>query len=136
MDRKDSHLSICLEKEIDFYSESSNGFGAYRFDHDALPELDFSEISLETTLFGKKLAAPIIIGAMTGGTERTGEINRRLALAAEKCRIGIALGSQRKMLTRPLDPTEARMIAASYQVREHAPGIPLLFGNLGAVQLN
>ena len=89
-------------------------------------------ISLETELFGKKLAAPLIIGAMTGGTDRAGEINRRLAQAAERCQVGFALGSQRKMLREGAQSP----ITASYAVRKHAPCLPLLFGNLGAVQLN
>lgn len=132
LDRKDSHLAICLEDEVDFYSNTSNGFASYRFDHDALPELDYAKINLETELFGKKLAAPLIIGAMTGGTERTGEINRRLALAAEKAGVGFALGSQRKMLRQK----PGSDVVASYAVRKFAPKLPLLFGNLGAVQFN
>ena len=54
-----------------FIRAGSNGFSSFRFDHDALPEIDFAKIRLETELFGKKLAAPLIIGAMTGGTEKT-----------------------------------------------------------------
>jgi isopentenyl-diphosphate delta-isomerase len=126
IDRKDSHLSICLEEDISF---SANGFSEFRFEHDALPELDYEKIDLSVELLGKRLSAPLIIGAMTGGTERTGEINRRLALAAEHCQVGFALGSQRKMLE---DPHAVK----SYQVRDFAPKLPLLFGNLGAVQLN
>ncbi len=132
MDRKDSHISICLEKDIELYAENSNGFSAWSFEHDALPEIDFSAICLETTVLGKKLAAPLIIGAMTGGTERAGEINRRLALAAEKCQVGFALGSQRKMI----GEGRSSAVTRSYAMRDHAPGIPLLLGNLGAVQLN
>jgi isopentenyl-diphosphate delta-isomerase len=132
MDRKDSHIAICLEDDVDFYSPSSNGFGLFRFDHDSLPEVDYALISLETELFGKKLAAPLIVGAMTGGTERAGEINRRLALASERCQVGFALGSQRKMLREKSDSK----IVASYAVRKFAPKLPLLFGNIGAVQLN
>lgn len=129
IDRKNSHLEICLGSQVEFISGDANGLGAFRFDHDALPEISKAEINLETTLFGKKLAAPLLVGAMTGGTDRAGEINRRLALAAEKCGVGFALGSQRKMLENP----EMR---ASYAVREHAPALPLLLGNIGAIQLN
>lgn len=129
LDRKNSHLTICLEEQVEFTSGDANGFGSYRFDHDALPEIRKSDVSLETSLFGKRLAAPLFVGAMTGGTERAGELNRRLALAAEKCRVGFALGSQRKMIENPAT-------RASYAVREHAPGLPLLVGNVGAVQLN
>lgn len=131
-DRKDSHLAICLREDIEYYSTRSNGLGAYRFEHDALPEIDYDQIHLEARILGKQLAAPLIIGAMTGGTERAAEINRRLAWAAERMQIGFALGSQRKMLVEPRNET----VQLSYQVRNHAPQLPLLFGNLGAVQLN
>ncbi|HTP25629.1 MAG TPA: type 2 isopentenyl-diphosphate Delta-isomerase [Anaeromyxobacteraceae bacterium] len=129
LDRKDSHLALALEERVEFPSDDASGFGALRFDHDALPEIDRSEVRTEIELLGKRLATPIIIGAMTGGTPRAGEVNRRLAQAAERCGVGFALGSQRKMLLGP-------STRASYAVRDAAPGLPLLFGNLGAVQLN
>lgn len=129
MDRKDSHLHLCLTEPIDFSSENINGFSDLRFDHDALPELDRADVDTSIVLFGKKLAAPLIVGAMTGGTDRATEINRRLALAAEKTQVGFALGSQRKILESP-------NVQSSFEVRKLASNIPLLFGNLGAVQLN
>jgi len=129
IDRKDSHLALCLAEPVEFTSDGANGFAGLRFDHDALPEIDKASVSTEVELLGKRLAAPIIVGAMTGGTERAGELNRRLAIAAERCRVGLALGSQRKMLD---DPSTR----STFAVRETAPGLPLLFGNLGAVQLN
>lgn len=127
--RKDSHLDICLGEEVEFASGDAGGFGAWRFDHDALPELDRADLDLSATVLGKRLSAPLIVGAMTGGTERAGEINRRLALAAAKCGVGMGLGSQRKMLEDP-------GVRGTYAVRDHSPGLPLLIGNVGAVQLN
>jgi isopentenyl-diphosphate delta-isomerase len=128
LDRKDSHLALALGEGIESPAGAS-GFGELRFDHDALPEIDEDVVSTEVELLGKRLAAPIVVGAMTGGTPRAGEVNRRLALAAEACRVGMALGSQRKMLEDPAT-------RATFAVREAAPGLPLLFGNVGAVQLN
>ncbi|WP_242359926.1 MULTISPECIES: type 2 isopentenyl-diphosphate Delta-isomerase [unclassified Anaeromyxobacter] len=128
-ERKDSHLALCLAEEVELPGGDATGFAALRFDHDALPEVDLAAVRTETELFGKRLAAPIVVGAMTGGTPRAGEVNRRLARAAERCGVGFALGSQRRMLQ---DPSTRD----SYAVREAAPGLPLLFGNLGAVQLN
>lgn len=128
-DRKDSHIAICLDEDVEYVSSRANGFGMYRFDHDALPEIDKSEVDLSIDLFGKRLRAPLIVGAMTGGTERAKEINRRLALAADRRGIGVALGSQRKMIENP-------ETVSSYALREFAPSLPLLVGNIGAVQLN
>ena len=126
-DRKDAHLRICLDEAIE-RPGVSNGFERLRFEHDAFPELHRDEIDLSVTLFGKRLAAPLMIGAMTGGTPRAGEINRILARAAETCGVAMALGSQRKMIERP-------EIADTFAVRDVAPTI-LLMGNVGAVQLN
>ncbi|MEC9071120.1 MAG: type 2 isopentenyl-diphosphate Delta-isomerase, partial [Myxococcota bacterium] len=69
-----------------------------------------------------------IIGAMTGGTEEAGAINRVLAEAAQARGIGLALGSARIVLERP-------ETATSFQVRDVAPDV-LLFANLGAIQFN
>jgi isopentenyl-diphosphate delta-isomerase len=129
LDRKDSHLALCLTEPVELGGDDASGFGALRFDHDALPEIDKASVTTEAELLGKRLAAPLVVGAMTGGTPRAGELNRRLAQAAARCGVAFALGSQRKMLT---DPTTL----PSYAVRDAAPDLPLLFGNVGAVQLN
>jgi isopentenyl-diphosphate delta-isomerase len=129
IDRKDSHLALALEREVEFPQRDATGFRALRLEHDALPELDLDEVDPATTLLGKRLTAPLVVGAMTGGTPRAAEMNRRLALAAARCGIGFALGSQRKMLA---DPSTRETFA----VREWAPDLRLVLGNIGAVQLN
>jgi isopentenyl-diphosphate delta-isomerase len=80
-------------------------------------------------VFGKHLSAPLVIGAMTGGSARAGRVNERLGRVAARCGVGMALGSQRAMI---VDPA----LASTFAVRESAPELPLLFGNVGAVQLN
>lgn len=126
-DRKDAHLRICLEEPIERLGVTT-GFERYRFEHDAFCELDRKDVDISTAAFGKRLSAPLMIGAMTGGTARAGEINRVLAEAAQECGIAMGLGSQRKMIESP-------ETAASFRVRDVAPDI-LLMGNVGAVQLN
>src|SRR5579871_2568692 len=70
-ERKDSHIRICLDEQVEFVSLGSrgdgNGFGSYRFDHDALPEVSKSEVSLATTVLGKRLKAPLFIAPMNSG---------------------------------------------------------------------
>lgn len=124
--RKDEHLTLCREAEVE--SGATTGLERFRLAYLALPEIDLADVSLETTIAGKTLAAPLIIGAMTGGTDEARRINRILAQGAQLRRVGLALGSGRIVLERP----EA---LASFQVRDVAPDI-LLFANLGAVQLN
>lgn len=123
--RKTDHLRICLEKEVEV---GTTGFENYRFVHNALPEIDLDKIDASVEFLGKKLAAPILISSMTGGTPEAGKINQNLAKAAQKIGVAMAVGSQRIAIEDP-------KLASTFQVREVAPDI-LLFANLGAVQLN
>jgi isopentenyl-diphosphate delta-isomerase len=126
--RKDHHLDIVLHGDVEAPSRAL-GFGRWALAFDALPELALSDVDVATTLFGRRLAAPIVIGAMTGGTDRAGEVNAVLARAAARVGVGMALGSQRPMYRFP-------ETTPSFDVRRVAPDLPLLFGNFGAVQLN
>lgn len=126
--RKDHHIDIVLDRDV-LSDGPALGLGRFTLEPDALPDASLDAVDLGVTLFGRSLRAPIIIGAMTGGTDRTGEINRTLARAAARVGVGMALGSQRPMLVHA-DAVD------SYDVRAAAPDLPLLFGNLGAVQLN
>jgi isopentenyl-diphosphate delta-isomerase len=125
--RKSEHIQINLERDV--RSGLSNGLERYHFLHEALPDLTFDEIDTSLVLFGKKLVAPILISSMTGGTEQAGEINQRLAEAAQECGLAMGVGSQRAALE---DPYQVPSYAI---VRKVAPNL-LLFANLGAVQLN
>ncbi len=125
--RKDDHLRICLEEEVD--SGTTTGFANLRLEYDALPEIDLDDVDLSVEFLGKTLKAPILIGSMTGGSDWAGTLNLRIARVAAKFGLGMALGSQRAMLKHP-DTTP------SFAVREEAPDLPLLLGNIGAVQLN
>lgn len=124
--RKDDHLRLCLESDVQ--STIRAGFEDWRFVHQALPEIDFAEVTTETTFLGHRLAAPILISAMTGGSEMAGTVNRNLAIAAQALGLAMGLGSQRIQL-------EAPATHPSFSVRDVAPDI-LLIGNVGAVQLN
>jgi isopentenyl-diphosphate Delta-isomerase len=125
--RKKEHLEICLDTES-VTSASGTGLSRYRFVHNALPELDIDEIDLSTTFLGKRLQAPILISSMTGGFDLARKVNRNLAAAAQSLGVAMGVGSQRVAVEEP-------SAAGSFEVRDVAPDI-LLFGNLGAVQLN
>ncbi len=125
--RKDEHLRISLEEDVSF-TEIDPGLDAYRFVHQSLPEIDLDAIDTTTSFLGHKLSFPLLIASMTGGTPKTGQINRILAEAAADAGIGMGLGSSRAMLERP-------EVAETFQMRDVAPDL-VLFANLGAVQLN
>lgn len=124
--RKSDHIRINLENNVN--SSISNGLENYRFVHNALPELSLEEIDISQKIFNKKVAIPLLISSMTGGTDQALEINQTLAVAAEKFGLAMGVGSQRAAIE---DPTLSR----TFKIRDLAPNI-LLFANLGAVQLN
>ncbi len=125
-ERKADHIRINLEEDV--RSRLSTGLEKYRFEHQALPELDLDEVDTRVQVFGRTLNAPILISSMTGGTEEAARVNRHLAEAAQAMGVAMGVGSQRVALEHPER-------AASFQVRAWAPDV-LLFANLGAVQLN
>lgn len=125
--RKADHIRINLEENVNFPTLTT-GLEHFHFTHQALPELDLAEIDTTVELFGKRLAAPILISSMTGGTAEAERINLNLAEAAEAQRLAMGVGSQRAGL-------ERKESASTFRVRAVAPTI-LLFANLGAVQLN
>jgi isopentenyl-diphosphate delta-isomerase len=122
--RKDEHVRIALEKDV---SSSKNHWDDVILTHNALPEINKDDIDLKTNLIGKKLDAPIIISAMTGGYKLAKEINERLAYAAEQMQVGMGVGSQRAALTNP-QLVETYSIVKKYD-------IPLRIANIGASQL-
>ena len=124
--RKADHIKINLEKDV--RSALTTGLENYRFVHEALPELDLEQVNTSLSLFGKRLASPILISSMTGGTSDAETINLRLAEAAQEMKIAMGVGSQRAAIEHPEQ-------ARTFQVRRVAPDI-MLFANLGAVQLN
>lgn len=77
------------------------GFDDIHFLPNCAPELDWDEVDLTTSLAGTTLPSPIVINAMTGGTEEALAINRSLALAARKFGLAMAVGSEKAALTDP-----------------------------------
>jgi isopentenyl-diphosphate Delta-isomerase len=124
--RKADHIRICLDEDVQF--QTGTGLEKYHFNHACLPELDYETIDLSTNFLGKKLATPLLISSMTGGTEQAHAINTRLALAAQTYGLAMGVGSQRVAIEQP-------QTASTFNIRQLAPDI-LLLANLGAVQLN
>lgn len=125
--RKKEQLNISLSADIGF-KRVTTGLEDYQFLHQALPEIDLASVDPSSTLFGKRVKAPLIISSMVGGIDEAVSMNRNLAQAAQSLGLAMGVGSQRCMME---DPSAA----LSYSVRDVAPDI-LLFANLGAVQLN
>lgn len=126
--RKLDHIALCLTGDVAM-TGTVTGFDRYYFLHEAMPDLAPEDVSLETTFLGRPLQAPLLIASMTGGPERGETINHNLATAAQALGVAMGVGSQRIHFERP----EA---LASFQAARRAAPDALLFGNVGAVQLN
>lgn len=123
--RKAEHIALCASGEVEFRAKTTM-LEHVQLLHEALPEQHLDAVDLTTELLGKQLRAPLVISAMTGGTDEAEAINRGLAAVAERLGVGFGLGSQRAMLLRP-------ETVSSYRVRAVAPTV-LLMGNIGLVQ--
>lgn len=125
--RKTEHIQLCLDENVEGVNKTT-GLEGISFIHNALPEIDFADIQLDTHFLNKKLRAPFLVSSMTGGSDLATKINQNLAIAAEQNGWAIGLGSTRALL-------ESDAHEESFLIREHAPTVPLI-ANLGAVQLN
>jgi len=122
--RKGDHVEIVASQDL---SQNYVYWDDIKLVHNPLPEVDLEEIDTSVTIFGRKLKAPLVISAMTGGYGKAEEINRNLASVAEEFGIGMGVGSQRAALENP-------EVARTYSVIKEFE-IPLRIGNLGVPQL-
>src|SRR5437867_8432813 len=122
--RKSEHVNIILNENV---SSEYNYWNDVHLVHRALPEIDLDDIDVSTTLFGRKLNAPLVISSMTGGFGMGREINGNLAKAAAEVGVAMGVGSQRAALEKP------ELVDTYAVVKEH--DVPLRFANLGAPQL-
>ena len=90
-DRKDDHVRHAVNHQRQ--AGGANDFDAVTFVHHALAGIDAEDVSLGVDVAGKHWATPLYVNAMTGGSIDTGEINRKLAIAARETGIPIASGS-------------------------------------------
>ncbi|TME91271.1 MAG: hypothetical protein E6I40_13170, partial [Chloroflexi bacterium] len=124
--RKGEHLSLAAEADVE--TRTAAGWDDIHLVHDALPDIDASDVDLGTTFLGHRLKLPLVISGMTGGHGRALAVNELLARVAERSGIAIGVGSQRAALRDP-------MLVPTYSiVRETAPHA-FVIANLGISQL-
>ncbi len=124
--RKQDHLRIAMDPR-----SQADGFAGFDFVSlvpEALPDLDFSEIKIQTNLLGHLVSSPFFISSMTAGHENGELINSRLATFAQERNILMGVGSQRRELT------DSSAISEWSRIRKIAPQVKLI-GNLGIAQL-
>lgn len=125
--RKEEHIKWCLTDDV-LGMGITTGFEKVTFLHNALPEVDFDTLSLETSFLGKSMNTPFLISSMTGGAKEADFINENLARACQTRGWALGLGSTRAYL-------EDEKYRKTFKVRKYAPTIPVI-ANLGAVSLN
>ncbi len=123
-ERKNDHLNICVNENVE---TGSTWLEHVKLVHYSLPEINFNEVDTSTEFLGKKFSMPLMITAITGGTKRAQEINRKIARVAQDKGIGMGVGSQRIMIEKP-------GTSETFYVRDIAPDI-FLAGNIGVYQI-
>ncbi len=96
--RKKEHIEYALKNAP---LPMENGFKDLRLVYEALPGLDLDEVDTTSYFLNKKLTAPLLINAMTGGHPEVKHINRSLARCAARTGIAMAVGSQMAGLEDP-----------------------------------
>ena len=79
--RKNDHLKISSQKDVK--SSNTTELEKFRLIHNALPEIDLSNVDTSLTIFNKTISLPLMISSMTGGTGKAHEINQILARSAQ-----------------------------------------------------
>ena len=122
-DRKADHIKICMNERV---APGYCYWDDIRFMHNALPEINADDIDTKVNLFGKDLEFPLIVTAITGGFSGAKKINANIAEACADLGIGMGVGSERAGIS--------GVSADSYSVIKDYD-VPLVIGNIGAVQL-
>jgi isopentenyl-diphosphate delta-isomerase len=127
-ERKKEGITIPLTRDVQA-RKSSNYLEFVRLVHNALPDLDYEDIETSCTFLNHKLAAPIAIDCMTGGTYEATKINSRLGQLAQKYGLAMGLGSQRAGL-------RSTQLAETYAVARSKAPDAFLIANIGGAQLS
>ena len=97
-ERKNDHIKYALK-----YESPYNSFDEIELIHTSIPKYNLDEIDLSTKFAGYKFEYPFFINAITGGSEKGREINRKLAKIANETGILFVTGSYSAKLKNPND---------------------------------
>lgn len=119
--RKIDHLKYSLA----LADQDNSGFSDINLVHRSTSAVRLADVDLSVNFLGKKIAAPLLINALTGGHPDTLEINRGLAIAARKTGLAMAVGSQKAAL-------EDTSVTDTYKVARDENPEGVLLANLSA----
>ena len=92
--RKKDHIRLALDSMSQ--GATTNDFNRIRLIHNALPEINFSDVSLATNILSQSFSSPHFIASMTAGHKQSLQINLNLAKDASQKNWMMAVGSQRR----------------------------------------
>lgn len=124
--RKRDHIELALMPANQ--SQELNAFDQFHLIHEALPDLDFKDISIQSTRFNKPIEKPFLVSSMTAGHSKAVNINQALMEACAQSGWAMGVGSQRRELTDKQACHEWNALRTDY------PSVHL-FSNLGIAQL-
>jgi isopentenyl-diphosphate delta-isomerase len=122
MNRKDDHVRLALQQPF-----QTNDFDRVRLKHDSLSPTSLATIELSTQFLNQTIPYPFYINAMTGGSESTKDINRRLAQLAAHFKIPMATGSMSAAL-------KDSSLTSSFTIARDVNPQGFLIANLGGGQ--
>ncbi len=88
--RKDEHIENYLRSEFRSKTLLNNVY----VEHNALSDINFDEIDTSIEFMGQKISMPVMVNAMTGGTEISEDINEDLSNICKDLNIPMAVGSE------------------------------------------
>jgi isopentenyl-diphosphate Delta-isomerase len=127
--RKQDHIAHSLS--IANQAVGMSGLESVHLNHEAIPDLDFEEVNLETPCLGASLPTPFYVASMTAGHADALSINWMLAQACQERGWAMGVGSQRRELDAGFD---AQAIDEWQSLRQEVPRLTM-FANIGVSQL-
>lgn len=124
--RKKDHVNLSVSEDVEY--RKTAGFERFDFNHDAMPELNVTDVSTKASLLDREFSFPLFISSMTGGYSEGESLNAFIAEFCEKQNLPFGVGSQRVMIEKP------EVIDSFKIVREIAPEA-FIASNIGGSQL-
>ncbi len=129
--RKRNHIQHALDPI--HQAMGLSGLDQLHLIHEALPDLDFHEIQLDSVCLKAPARTPFYVAGMTAGHPDAYSLNLMIALACQERGWAMGVGSQR----RDLEASSTDSLASLDRWREFRKRVPRLslFANLGIAQI-
>jgi len=126
-ERKDEHLELFKRFDLSV-TGSTNGFENWDWVPAETAGIQYDRVDTSLSFLGYSISFPLMIAAISGGSEEGNKLNEALAECAEIEKIPLGIGSVRSFLE------NHEGLSVLQQLRKIAPDIPLI-SNIGITQL-